>query len=206
VAIRQFGCNFALAVFVIALRRTSLPAAIAGAPDRAEPEGLEKLFIEHQSRIWKAAYRITGSAQDAEDVLQTVFLRLARREETALPQENLASYLYRAGVNASLDLLRGRRRAQTVGLDDAAEPAVEDGADSALRVLAGDDIRARLRRALGRLNPRHAEIFTLRYIEDWANQDIARALGMSRITVNVVLHRVRHRLRKDLRQMKGSSR
>jgi RNA polymerase sigma-70 factor (ECF subfamily) len=162
--------------------------------------------VEHQGRVFKAAYRITGSAQDAEDVLQTVFLRLARREAGALPQQNLGSYLYRAGVNAALDLLRGRRRTQAVGLEEAKEPVAEGDAPGAERALRAEEVRARLRHALARLNPRHAEIFTLRYIEDWANQDIASALGISRITVNVVLHRVRHRLRRDLRQLKGSGR
>src|SRR5262249_51772618 len=149
-----------------------LQPATSGATDFGEPQGLERLFVEHQGRIFKAAYRITGSAQDAEDVLQTVFLRLARREDAALPRENLSSYLYRAGVNASLDLLRGRQRAHTVALDDAAEPAADEGSPGAERALAGDEIRVRLRRALARLNPRHAEIFTLRYLEDWPNQDI----------------------------------
>jgi len=173
---------------------------------REGPLGLEKLFVEHQSRVFKAAYRVTGNAEDAEDVLQTVFLRLARWEESSLPQDNLASYLYRSAVNAAFDVLRSRQRAETVELGSVEGWLSQDDAHGPERAQQGAEVRARLRRALARLNARHAEVFALRYLEGYANNEIARMLGISRITVAVVLHRVRARLRKDLRQVKGVER
>lgn len=168
--------------------------------------GLEKLYVEHQSRVFRAAYRITGSAEDAEDVLQTVFLRLARREEASLPQENLSSYLYRSAVNAAFDILRARQRADSVELESVEGSLSEDEARGPERAHQGTEVRARLRRALGRLNEKHAEVFVLRYLEGYQNNEIAKMLGISRITVAVVLHRVRQRLKKDLRQLKGVAR
>src|SRR4051812_25517627 len=82
-----------------------------------EPTGLEKAFREHHGRVFRAAHRITGNPQDAEDILQTVFLRLAQKGD--LTAENVPSYLYRAAINASIDLLRARREG-TVTLDAAA--------------------------------------------------------------------------------------
>jgi RNA polymerase sigma-70 factor (ECF subfamily) len=147
--------------------------------------------------VFRAAYRITGSAQDAEDVLQTVFLRLARRPEGALPVENLPSYLYRSAVNASFDLLRARAAAGSVDLDEA------DGAlASPERLQESAEIRSALRRGLARLAPRAAEIFALRYLEEYDNHEIAKMLGVSRVTVAVTLHRARGRLQKDLRKMR----
>ena len=49
---------------------------------------LEVLFQQHHQRIVRTAYRVTGSAADAEDVLQTVFLRVARGQETAVTADN----------------------------------------------------------------------------------------------------------------------
>ncbi len=69
---------------------------------------LDEVFRAHYSRVLKAAYRVTGSMSDAEDVLQTVFLRLARRDLATEGVANLESYMYRAAVNAALDLLRAR--------------------------------------------------------------------------------------------------
>ncbi len=186
------------------LKEDSLQAALSERPDG--PLGLERLYVEHQSRVFKAAYRITGNMQDAEDVLQTVFLRMARWEEAALPRENVPSYLYRAAVNAAFDLLRTRQRAETVDLEAVAGSLSQDEAGGPERSHQGTEIRDRLRRALARLNAKHAEVFALRYLEGHQNRDIARQLRISRVTVAVVLHRVRHRLRKDLRQMKGMSR
>ena len=122
------------------------------APD--ERAGLERVFVEHQARVFRAAYRITGNAQDAEDILQTVFLRLARQAEGTLDVANAASYLYRAAINSGFDLLRARRGRLSVPLDEAAEaPGALPGPDVAHE--AGE-IRDWLRRALATLPPRAA--------------------------------------------------
>src|SRR6266545_5774590 len=81
-------------------------------------EELERLFREHYNLIFRAAYRVTGSAVDAEDVLQTVFLRLVRRKEKLDLSPSPGSYLHRAAVNASLDLLRGRTRSRSVSIEE----------------------------------------------------------------------------------------
>ena len=159
---------------------------------------LETIFLEHQARVYRAAYRITGHAQDAEDVLQTVFLRLARRP--SLQVDNLPSYLYRSAVNAALDVLRDRKEKPGGPLEDvgggAAATAPERSAESA-------EIRDRLRRALARLSPQAAEAFSLRNVEGLENQEIARMLGVSRVAVAVMLHRTRRRLQGELRAMTG---
>jgi hypothetical protein len=59
---------------------------------------LEQVFREHHAAVFRAAYRITGNADDAEDVLQTVFLRLVKRDSGAEPIDNLPSFLHRAAV------------------------------------------------------------------------------------------------------------
>jgi RNA polymerase sigma-70 factor (ECF subfamily) len=157
--------------------------------------GLEDIFLGHKERVFRAAYRITGNAGDAEDVLQTVFLRLAGQE--ALSRiENLPAYLHRAAVNASLDLLRRGKQSRTVSLDDN-ENSVEPL--SVNTVQPRTEIREWLRQALGRLNPRSAEMFVLRFIEDYSNREIARMMNTSAAVVAVVLHRTRAQLKKDFK-------
>src|SRR5439155_1851084 len=82
-----------------------------------EPTSLEVLFREHHDRVFRTAHRVTGSAADAEDVLQTVFLRVARGQESIGFAENPQAYFARAAINASLDLLRSRKRTKTVSFD-----------------------------------------------------------------------------------------
>lgn len=173
-------------------------------PGGGEGTDLERVFIAHQGRVFRAAYRITGNEQDAEDILQTVFLRLARQAEGALDVANAASYLYRAAINSAFDLLRARRGRVSVPLHEAAEaPGALPGPDV---VQEAGEIRDWLRRSLATLPPRAAEMFALRYLEGQANRDIARMLGISRVAVAVSLHRTRQRLQQDLRQWRGGRR
>jgi RNA polymerase sigma-70 factor, ECF subfamily len=165
-----------------------------------ELPALETVFLEHRTRVYRAAYRITGHAQDAEDVLQNVFLRLARRGPGTLQVDNLPSYLYRSAVNAALDILRDRKEKPGVGLEEAGPGALPAATD---RLAESAEIRAWLRRALARLTPQAAEVFTLRYLEGLENQEIARMLGVSRVAVAVTLHRTRRRLQGELRAMTG---
>lgn len=100
------------------------------------------------------------------------------------------SYLRRAAVNASLDLIRSRRDDRTLELLDVSSGASDPDAG---------ELKAALRRALGRLTPKSAEIFVLRFLEGFSNQEIGKMLGMSRVLVAVTVHRARQQLQRDLR-------
>src|SRR6266852_6940768 len=98
---------------VVPARRNSMSSS---AMDSQSP--LEILFRKHSDRVFRTAHRVTGSTADAEDVLQTVFLRLARGPESASVLENPEGYFARAAINASLDLLRSRKRSRAVAFDE----------------------------------------------------------------------------------------
>src|SRR4051794_23465402 len=87
---------------------------------------LEAVFRQHHAMVFRAAYRVTGNAGDAEDVLQTVFLRLVKRDPHADPVDNVASFLHRAAVNAALDLVRSRQNIRNIPLDEL-EPVLAEG-------------------------------------------------------------------------------
>ncbi len=165
-------------------------------PYQNRPEGeLEQIFHDHRARVFRAAYRITGNVNDAEDVLQTVFLRLARRDDPGAVN-NLESYLYRAAINAALDLLRSRKTSADVPLDDVAPQ--NQAFSSGLHHSA--DLRVWLRQALAQLSARHAEMFALRYFEGYDNREIAHMLDTSQAVVAVTLHRTRGQLQKEFKK------
>ena len=139
--------------------------------------------------VFRTAYRITGNAADAEDVLQTVFLRLLRRTSDSDAMEKEGSYLRRAAVNASLDVIRSRQSNPTVELVEM--PGSETQGETT-------ELRQALGRALSGLQPRAAEIFALRFIEGLSNLEIARMLGISQVLVAVTVFRTRQQLRKEL--------
>ncbi len=152
---------------------------------------LDHLYTAHHRAVFAAAYRVTGSAADAEDVLHTVFLRLLKKPGSI---ENAEGYLRRAAVNAALDVVRARR-----GADVDMDRMVSRGRDG-LDAVKDTELRNQLRNALATLPERSAEIFVLRHFEGHPNPEIARMLGMTQIGVAVTLHRARKKLQEELRK------
>ncbi len=174
-------------------RRTLL--SVLEEPAIAIADELEQVFRDHHRLVFRTAYRISGNAGDAEDVLQTVFLRMLRRGRTADPLENPESYLRRAAINATLDVIRSRQADQSVPLPEESSglmPTTPPQAD-----ISG--LRQALARAMAQLKPMQAEIFALRFLEGLSNPQIAKALGISQVRVAVIVHRTRLQLRKELR-------
>jgi RNA polymerase sigma-70 factor (ECF subfamily) len=167
---------------------------------RPLPEDFEQTFREHHQLIYRAALRITGRAEDAEDVVQTLFLRLLRRDRTLDIEKSPKAYLHRAAVNIALDLIKVRNRNASAG-DDAM--LVQDGAPGQERRSTGAEIQQWLRAALAELSPKVAEMFVLRHIEGYDNAEIAKMLGTSRGTVAVLLFRARGRLKRSLKTHLG---
>jgi RNA polymerase sigma-70 factor (ECF subfamily) len=157
------------------------------------PTEVDRLYTEHHAMVFAVAYRVTGSSQDAEDVLHTVFLRLLKREGATAAMSNSEAYLRRSAVNAALDVVRGRK--VTSGLQP--EQLVSTSRD-ALDQLGDAQLRDQLRVALAKLPDRAAEVFVLRYIEDRPNREIARLLGMSQLAVAGALFRAKQKLKHAL--------
>ena len=172
-------------------------------PANSSVTDLERIFREHHALVFGAAYRITGNVNDAEDVLQTVFLRMLKRDPAAEPIGNMASFLHRAAVNAALDLVRVRQNVRSVPLDELEPVLAEPAHRGPDRAQSSGEIREWLRGALARLNPRIAEMFMLRFFDGKENPEIARLLNTTPGTVAVTLSRTRDRLEKDYQAYLG---
>jgi RNA polymerase sigma-70 factor (ECF subfamily) len=157
---------------------------------------LEKIFKAHAQLMYRTAYGVLGRHQDAEDVVQTVFLRLIRQEFPPDLEKNPEAYLYRAAVNAALTTIRSRRRSVLVENDGHLEmPAPDHSGDFERNQL--------LYEAIAELKPDAAQIVILRYMHNKSDAEIARMLGVSRGTIALKLFRSRIKLRKLLRTSLG---
>ena len=161
---------------------------------------LEQVFMDHYDLVYTTAYRVTGNGNDAEDVLQTLFLRLARRESSPDQKGDWPRYLRRAAVNVSLDLVRKRNRSVSI---TEVEPWIKESRPDPYRQHKSRELGEGLRRALAELNPRSSEVFVLRHIEGYTNGDIASMLGTSTGSIAVTLFRARRNLRRSLRSFVG---
>jgi RNA polymerase sigma-70 factor, ECF subfamily len=174
------------------------PLRLVTEPPRPGETELETLFQSHHDRVFRTAHRITGSPADAEDVLQTVFLRLVKGKETYDLSENPEAYLSRAAINASLDLMRSRSRAKLVGIGDVDAELLESRFQSPEVQHADRELQTLIRQAVAGLGKTAGEMFVLRYYEGYDNREIAKMLDTSQMVVGVVLHRARTKLRKEI--------
>jgi RNA polymerase sigma-70 factor (ECF subfamily) len=155
------------------------------------PKEFDALFQEHYRLVYCTAYGILGRVEDAEDVVQTIFLRLLRREPPwNFSSQNPQGYLYRAAVNESLTLVQKRQRRERSEVGEEVADAVPARASSQT-----EQQHARLYDAIAKLNRKAASILILRYLHDYSDKDIAKLLGTSRGVIAVSLYRSRRRLK-----------
>ncbi len=170
----------------------------------APPTTLETLYREHHALVYTAAYRVTGSASDAEDVLQSVFLRLMQRTEAKDLTELGArpeSYLCRAAINHALDLLRSRKRIAADAFDEQNSKTLFSSVELNPQAQHESlELKRVIRRTLAGLSGRTAEAFALKYFEGHGNAEIAQMLNTSPIVVGVLLHRARRALQNELKK------
>jgi RNA polymerase sigma-70 factor (ECF subfamily) len=158
-------------------------------PSTTPMAGFAELYERHYEAVFRAALRITGNPADAEDVLQTVFVRVLGRggeaEDVSLP----GAYFRRAAVNAAVDVLRRREMRAESGYDnDAPHAAVQPP------LL----LKERLRRALAILDRDDASLFLLRHVEGLSIEELAGMFEIEKNNVTVKLHRIRVRLQGEM--------
>lgn len=155
------------------------------------PAGFAELYERHSEAVFRAALRVTGRLADAEDVLQTVFLRVLAREGAAEEMAQPAAYFRRAAVNAAVDVLRRRELHAESAYDELAPHAA---------VPPPSLLKERLRRAIATVDPDDASLFLLRHVEGLSIDELAGMFRIEKNNVAVRLHRIRRRLQTELQR------
>ncbi len=166
---------------------------------------IQELFEEHRRVVLQSAFRITGSVDDAEDVLQTVFIRLLRRKQMPELGQGARAYLHRAAINAALDIVRSRKSANALSIDEVGPVPGSHPTSRPDQLSSSKELARWLRAAIARLRPKSAEMFVLRFLEGYSNQEIADLLGTSAGTIAVTLHRTRVRLQEEASSFLGGN-
>jgi RNA polymerase sigma-70 factor (ECF subfamily) len=181
--------------------QTAVAAAVAG-----DEAAFTALVERHRRELHVHCYRMLGSYDDAEEVLQETFLRAWRRRETYAGRSTFRAWLYRIATNASLDEL-GRRPRRPAGgevpwlqpyPDELLEtvPATDD--DPGTAVVEKETIELAYLAAIQHLTPTARAALILRDVLDWPAKDAADLLETSVASVNSALQRARAELRERL--------
>ncbi len=167
-----------------------------------DKDAFAELVVRYQRPIYNAAFWILRSADDARDVAQDVFLRVAEHVDEFDGQHRFFSWIYRIAVNEALNLLR--RNGHEEWLDDEIDLAGADTANP--ESIAGDAERSRhIRRALMNLSHKDRTVIVLRHFSECSYQEIADILEIDEKTVKSRLFEARHRLRDALKDYRPAS-
>ena len=177
------------------------PDAVAVARARGGDSEAFRLLVERHSRsVYKVAYRVTGNADDAEDVVQETFLKAYRQLDRFEERSSFGTWLHRIAWNCSVDLLRARPKREQAEEADTLEQlgsthATVTGsvAPSPERLMASVQVSDRVKEAMSRLSPLERAAFVMRHYEGRSIDEISRALE---IRENAAKHSIFRAVRK----------
>ncbi len=157
------------------------------------------LVIRYQRQVYNAAFWVLRRAEDANDITQEVFLKVAERLDDYDPRFKFFSWIYRITVNESLNLLRRNNREQA--LDDGLELPAADSDDPERQ--AGDaQLSQRIRTAIMRMTANDRTVLALRHFSECSYEEIGQILDLDEKTVKSRLFEARQRLRSSLADLR----
>lgn len=175
---------------------------------RGDPAAFEALAAEHGPRLFRFALHLTGRREEAEDLMQEALVRALPALRSFEGRAQVSTYLCRALTNLWKNRLRSRSRSRIVDWlrlgggsqhDEAQAPFdPPDPAPSAEARLSFEDVAARVRRAVLRLDPDRRLVLLLREVEEMSYEEIATVTAVPVGTVRSRLARARDELRELL--------
>jgi RNA polymerase sigma-70 factor (ECF subfamily) len=172
---------------------------------KGDASAFEELYRQHAGRLYGLVLRMVGSAQEADDLLQEVFLHIHRKLGSFRGDSSLGTWLYRLGMNHCLDHLRGRQARMGRATDSLDEEGMAEPAAPA-PVVPTAISRMDLERAIARLPEGCRAAFLLHDVEGFEHNEVARILGVSEGTSKSQVHKARMKLRVMLSPHRASVR
>ncbi len=150
----------------------------------------EEIYKKYSREIYNYLLFLSCSREDAEDILQDVFVKFWKMFDNLIKLENLRAYLFRMARNRFIDIKRKRKR------------FIEGGIDEEIFNFQSEDISEKIRKKefvrklLSVLNEEEREIITLRFYEDMKFREISEITGMNENTLRVKYIRILEKLKK----------
>ena len=162
-----------------------------------DQQAYAKIVQRYRSPVTALAYRMVRDYDEAADIAQDVFVKMAKNIDRYDDTRKFYTWLYRITVNASIDHIRRNQRHQHESLESL--PDLEERPDSGPEMaLLRQRLRQEIEDATAKLNPKQRSAFVLRDLGQRKVDDVAGILDMPEATVRWYLHRARSRMRKEL--------
>lgn len=144
-------------------------------------EGFRNLVRTYRERLYGVIFRLSGSHEDTDDLLQEVFLKVYQHIGRFKGESGLYTWLYRIAVNESLSFLRKRNKMRTEAFGTEMHGQSLDSPD-------GIHIQKQLEKAIAALPPKQRLVFDLRYFEEMSYREMAEVLETSEGSLKASFH------------------
>jgi RNA polymerase sigma-70 factor (ECF subfamily) len=164
---------------------------------------LEDLMERYRSRVYRLAFRFAGEKEDAEEIVQEVFMTLYQKLDQFQGKSAFSTWLYRVAVNTSLMKIRNQARGEHVSIDELSEDHFQhdEDAQNPDETIMTEEALQRIENAVGRLPDDFKTVVVLRDIEGFSNEETAEILGISAAAAKSRIHRARAYLRQRLEDL-----
>jgi len=169
-----------------------------------DDEAFRLLVERHTRAIYRAAYRITANAADADDVVQETFLRAYRAIERFDARATFTTWIHRIAINCSLDLIDSRKRRDGRHSADEDLSAIASTSASPDRIVHGLEMQRAVASAMERLSGNERTAFVLRHFEGMPLEEIGQILGTQISATKNTVFRAVKKLREQLQPFTGS--
>lgn len=153
---------------------------------QTQRKAFERVVREYSEQLYWQVRRIVLTHDDADDVLQNVFMKVWTHLDSFHQDARLSTWLYRIAINESLDFVR-RKKKQLVVSSDEQENAIANML-VADRYFDGDEAQALLQEAIAQLPDVQRTVFNLRYFDDMKYSDISQLLHTSEGALKASYH------------------
>ena len=148
------------------------------ADEKTREEAFRLLLKKYQQKIYWHVRRMVIDHDDADDVVQDIFIKVWRNLEKFREDSQLYTWLYRIATNECITFLNKKKQKQSVSLDDDSSAYLADSlADGAY--FNGDKAQMKLQQALLILPDKQRLVFNMKYFEDMKYEEISEVLGTS---------------------------
>ena len=164
---------------------------------RGEKAAFRKLYEEYHQKIYGTAITMLGNAEDAEDAVQEVFMKIYRKVSNFNGRSKIGTWLYRIAVNVCIDHVRRNkvRRAKSVSLEESSLISLTENGEKADSSVTSGEVNRITKITITQLSPKLRTVVVLRDLQGLTHSKIADILGCSKGTVSSRLNRGRLKLR-----------
>jgi RNA polymerase sigma-70 factor (ECF subfamily) len=171
---------------------------------KGDQQSFEELISRYSNKVFSLASRLTRNPEDAEEVLQDVFVTVHRKIAGFEGKSSFSSWLYRVTVNAAFMKLRKRKQEQTIPLEELVQqaqvvPALKSPESSFVdsQSIRNEMLEA-LEAAIRKLPDDYRPVFILRDVDGLTSREVSKILDLTVPAVKSRLHRSRLMLRRRL--------